>query len=74
MSGHDMGKAFEELLRRFNDASPAGERYTPRDVIHLMVDILFDGDEEFFSIQGLFGRCMTRRRGPEECFPRLRRR
>ena len=52
VSGHDMGKAFEELLRRFNDASPAGEQYTPRDVIHLMVDILFDGDEQFFSIPG----------------------
>lgn len=52
VSGHDMGKAFEELLRRFNDASPAGEQYTPRDAIHLMVDILFDGDEEFFSIPG----------------------
>ena len=33
VSGHDMGKAFEELLRRFNDASPAGEQYTPRDAI-----------------------------------------
>lgn len=52
VSGHDMGKAFEELLRRFNDASPAGEQYTPRDVIHLMVDILFDGDEQFFSMPG----------------------
>lgn len=52
VSGHDMGRAFEELLRRFNDASPAGEQYTPRDAIHLMVDILFDGDEEFFSIPG----------------------
>lgn len=52
VSGHDMGKAFEELLRRFNDASPAGEQYTPRDVIHLMVEILFDGDEQFFSIPG----------------------
>jgi len=52
VSGHDMGKAFEELLRRFNDASPAGEQYTPRDAIHLMVDILFDGDEKVLSVPG----------------------
>lgn len=52
VSGHDMGRAFEELLRRFNDTSPAGEQYTPRDVIHLMVDILFDGDDEALSIAG----------------------
>jgi type I restriction enzyme M protein len=53
VSGHDMGKAFEELLRRFNDASPAGEQYTPRDAIHLMVDILFDGDDEALSVPGV---------------------
>jgi len=52
VSSHDMGKAFEELLRRFNDASPAGEQYTPRDAIHLMVDILFDGDDEVLSVPG----------------------
>lgn len=52
VSGHDMGKAFEELLRRFNDASPAGEQYTPRDAIHLMVDILFDGDDDALSVPG----------------------
>jgi type I restriction enzyme M protein len=52
VSSHDMGKAFEELLRRFNDASPAGEQYTPRDAIHLMVDILFDGDDNVLSVPG----------------------
>lgn len=52
VSSHDMGKAFEELLRRFNDASPAGEQYTPRDAIHLMVDILFDGDDDVLSVPG----------------------
>lgn len=53
VSSHDMGKAFEELLRRFNDASPAGEQYTPRDAIHLMVDILLDGDDEALSVPGV---------------------
>ena len=52
VSSHDMGKAFEELLRKFNDASPAGEQYTPRDAIHLMVDILFDGDDEMLAVPG----------------------
>ena len=53
VSAHDMGTAFEELLRRFNDTSPAGEQYTPRDVIHLMVDILFDGDDEMLAVPGV---------------------
>ena len=52
VSSHDMGKAFEELLRKFNDTSPAGEQYTPRDAIHLMVDILFDGDDDALSVPG----------------------
>jgi len=41
-----MGYIFEELLRKFSEMSneTAGEHFTPRDVIHLMVDILFAGD------------------------------
>lgn len=53
VTNHDMGQAFEELLRRFNDVSPAGEQYTPRDVIELMVTILFDGDEQALSVPGI---------------------
>jgi type I restriction enzyme M protein len=53
VTAHDMGKAFEELLRRFNETSPAGEQYTPRDVIHLMTSILFDGDDEALSVPGV---------------------
>jgi type I restriction enzyme M protein len=52
VSGHDMGKAFEELLRRFNEGSPSDEQYTPRDVIHLMANIVFDGDDEALSVPG----------------------
>lgn len=52
VSAHDMGKAFEELLRKFNEGSPSDEQYTPRDAIHLMVDILFDGDDEVLSVPG----------------------
>lgn len=39
----DMGDLFEELIRKFAEASneEAGEHYTPRDAIRLMVDLLF---------------------------------
>ena len=53
VSNHDMGQAFEELLRKFNDVSPAGEQYTPRDVIELMVTLLFSGDDEALSVPGV---------------------
>ncbi|MBN1153283.1 SAM-dependent DNA methyltransferase [candidate division KSB1 bacterium] len=43
VSNHDMGYIFEELLRRFSEMSneTAGEHYTPREVIRLMVNLLF---------------------------------
>ena len=43
-----MGTIFEELIRKFNeslDENP-GEHFTPRDVVHLMVDLLLAGNEE----------------------------
>jgi type I restriction-modification system DNA methylase subunit len=38
-----MGIIFEELIRRFNEAlnENPGEHFTPRDVVHLMVDLMF---------------------------------
>jgi type I restriction enzyme M protein len=53
VTNHDMGQAFEELLRKFNDVSPAGEQYTPRDVIELMVTVLFEGDDDALSVPGV---------------------
>ena len=43
VSNHEMGYIFEELLRRFSEMSneTAGEHYTPREVIRLMVRLLF---------------------------------
>ena len=43
-----MGDLFEELIRKFAEASneTAGEHFTPRDAIHLMVDLLFAADAE----------------------------
>ena len=44
----EMGYAFEELIRRFAELSneTAGEHFTPREVIHLMVNIIFNGEHE----------------------------
>ena len=44
----EMGDLFEELIRKFAEASneEAGEHYTPRDAIRLMVDLLFAEDNK----------------------------
>ena len=44
----EMGYIFEELIRRFSEASneTAGEHFTPREVIRLMVNLLFFDDSE----------------------------
>ena len=43
-----IGLVFEELIRRFNEAldENPGEHFTPRDVVHLMVDLMLAGDEQ----------------------------
>ncbi len=43
VDNHEMGYIFEELLRKFSEMSneTAGEHYTPREVIRLMVNLLF---------------------------------
>lgn len=48
VDNHQMGLIFEELLRKFSEMSneTAGEHYTPRDVIKLMVEVLLDPDLE----------------------------
>lgn len=47
VSNHDMGYIFEELIRKFNEQSneTAGEHYTPREVIALMVRLLLEPDK-----------------------------
>jgi type I restriction enzyme M protein len=50
-----MGTIFEELIRKFNeslDENP-GEHFTPRDVVHLMVDLMLAGDEKELRGKGL---------------------
>lgn len=43
LDNHSMGMIFEELIRRFNEENneEAGEHFTPRDVVHLMADLIF---------------------------------
>ncbi len=54
ISNHQMGTVFEELIRRFNEASNEnpGEHFTPRDVVRLMVDLLLAGDDDFVKTPG----------------------
>ncbi|MCB4745719.1 MAG: type I restriction-modification system subunit M [Sulfurovum sp.] len=46
-----MGYIFEDLIRRFAEQSneTAGEHFTPREVIELMVNLLFNTDQEIFK-------------------------
>lgn len=43
VNGHDMGYIFEELIRKFAESNnaQAGDHFTPREVISLMVDLLY---------------------------------
>ncbi|MFN4288593.1 MAG: N-6 DNA methylase [Brevundimonas sp.] len=51
VDNHQMGLAFEELIRRFAELSneTAGEHFTPREVIKLMVSLLFVEDDDLLS-------------------------
>ena len=51
ISNLEMGYIFEEIIRRFSEAhnEDAGQHYTPREVIRLMVNILFSDDNDILS-------------------------
>ena len=51
VDNHTMGQVFEELLRRFSEMSneTSGEHYTPRDVVQLLVSLVFTPDIEELS-------------------------
>lgn len=46
-----MGYLFEELVRKFNEQAneEAGDHFTPREVIRLMVNLLFTGETDVFD-------------------------
>jgi len=51
----EMGYIFEELIRRFNEASneEAGDHFTPREVIRLMVNLIFAPDSDVLTKKGI---------------------
>lgn len=55
VSNVEMGLIFEELIRKFAEASneTAGEHFTPRDVVRLIVNLLFATDDEVLSKPGV---------------------
>lgn len=52
VSNQEMGYIFEELIRRFSENAEAGDHYTPREVIELMVNILFNQLENELTQEG----------------------
>jgi type I restriction enzyme M protein len=50
----EMGLIFENLIRRFNELAneTAGDHFTPREVIQLMVNILFINDDDLLATPG----------------------
>lgn len=55
-----MGLLFEDLIRRFNEAAneTAGDYFTPREVIRLMVDILLSPDDEVLTQPGIIRKVL----------------
>ena len=55
VDNHTMGQVFEELLRKFSEMSneTSGEHYTPRDVVRLLVSLLFAEHSEDLRGQGI---------------------
>ena len=55
VDNHTMGSIFEELLRKFSEMSneTSGEHYTPRDIVKLLVSLVFSGDDENLKGEGI---------------------
>jgi len=55
VSNIEMGHIYEELIRKFSELSneTAGEHFTPREVIRLMVNLLFIDDEDVLTKPGI---------------------
>ena len=48
IDNHQMGSVYEELLRKFSEISneESGDHFTPRDIVKLLVSLVFSGDKE----------------------------
>ena len=55
VSNEEMGYLYEELIRKFSELSneTAGEHFTPREVIELMVNLLFIEDDDVLAKSGV---------------------
>ncbi|NQX56871.1 SAM-dependent DNA methyltransferase [Pedobacter panaciterrae] len=55
VSSMEMGYLFEELIRKFAEISneTAGEHFTPREVIRLMINLLFLNDHDILTKKGI---------------------
>jgi type I restriction enzyme M protein len=55
VSNLEMGYLYEELIRKFNELSneTAGDHFTPREVIKLMVNLLWSEDEDWLTKPGI---------------------
>ena len=51
----EMGYIYEELIRKFSELSneTAGEHFTPREVIRLMVNLIFNEDDDVLTQPGV---------------------
>jgi type I restriction enzyme M protein len=54
IDNHQMGSIYEELLRRFSEMSneESGDHFTPRDIVKLLVNLVFGGDEKDLKGKG----------------------
>ena len=71
VSNIEMGYLYEELIRRFSELSneTAGEHFTPREVIRLMVNLLFIEDDDVLTKPASSRRCATQPAAPAGCCP-----
>jgi type I restriction enzyme M protein len=72
VSNRDMGLVFENLIRRFNELAneTAGDHFTPREVIHLMVDLLFMDADDLLRKPGTVMRMLDPACGTGGCSPK----
>ncbi|GEK59409.1 restriction endonuclease subunit M [Marinococcus halophilus] len=53
VSNAEMGSIFEELIRRYSEHAEAGDHYTPREVVRLMVGLMFNEDDDVLTKPGI---------------------
>ena len=53
IANYKMGDIFEELIYRFSENAEAGDHFTPREVIRLMVNLLFSNGTNVLTTKGI---------------------